>query len=67
MARIGYAKVISSDQNLEQKLPPLTHHSRIFTNKQSGNDATTKVLNLPTLNGIEKNKNYAGCLITWFF
>nr|WP_207705122.1 recombinase family protein [Enterococcus sp. 665A]MBO1342823.1 recombinase family protein [Enterococcus sp. 665A] len=38
MARIGYARVSSSDQNLDRQLEALTHCSKIFTDKQSGKD-----------------------------
>lgn len=38
MARIGYARMSSSDQNLDRQLEALTHCTRVFTDKQSGKD-----------------------------
>ena len=38
MARIGYARVSSTDQHLDRQLKALIHCSRIFTDKLSGID-----------------------------
>ncbi|EOH86296.1 recombinase family protein [Enterococcus pallens] len=44
MARIGYARVSSKDQNLDRQLEALSHCSKIFKDKLSGKDTNRQGL-----------------------
>src|SRR5574341_364204 len=51
MAKIGYARVSSKEQNLDRQLQALESVSKVFSDKVKG--ATLEVLNLPSMSGIE--------------